>query len=79
MSLLRRLYAGWLVIAGRFGSIQTLVLLGLFYATLIGPAWLGVSVARRDLLDKRRHPAGDTAWKAADSTLPDLERAKLTS
>ena len=79
MSLLRRLYAGWLVLVGRFGSIQTLVLLGLFYATLIGPAWLGVSVARRDLLDKRRHPAGDTAWKAADSTLPDLERAKLTS
>ena len=79
MSMLRRLYAGWLVVAGRFGSIQTLVLLGLFYATLIGPAWLGASIARRDLLDKRRQPGDDSAWKVADSHLPDLERAKLTS
>ena len=79
MSLLRRLYAGWLVLAGRFASIQTLVLLGLFYVTLIGPAWLGISMARRDLLDKRRHAGGDSAWKVADSSPPNLERAKLTS
>ncbi len=79
MSLLRRLYAGWLVVAGRFGSIQTLVLLGLFYAALIGPAWLGASMARRDLLDKRRHAGGDSAWKVADTPRPTLERAKLTT
>lgn len=79
MNLLRSLYAGWLAIAGRFGAIQTLVLLGLFYASLIGPAWLGASVARRDLLDKRRHPGGETAWRDADTAAPDLERAKLTT
>jgi len=79
MSFLRRLYAGWLAVAGRFGAIQTLVLLGLFYASLIGPAWLGMSVARQDLLDKRHLGEGDTAWREADTSAPDLERAKLTS
>ena len=79
MSYLRSLYAGWLAVAGRFGAIQTLVLLGLFYASLIGPAWLGMSLARRDLLDKRRHPGKDSAWKVSESSPPDLERAKLTS
>ncbi len=79
MSLLKSLYGGWLALAGRFGAIQTLVLLGLFYATLIGPAWLGMSVARRDLLDKRHLGEGDTAWREADTAAPDLERAKLTT
>jgi hypothetical protein len=79
MSLLRRLYAGWLAIAGRFGSIQTLVLLGFFYATLIGPAWLATLVARRDLLDKGALREPGSAWRDADSSPPDLERAKLTT
>jgi hypothetical protein len=77
VSFLRRLYAGWMAVAGRFGAIQTLVLLGFFYATLIGPAWAGMY--RRDLLDKRTLGSGDTAWREADSSPPDLERAKLTS
>jgi hypothetical protein len=36
-------------------------------------------LAGRDLLDKRHLGAGDTAWRDADSSPPDLERAKLTS
>lgn len=79
MSVLRRLYAGWMSVAGRFGLIQTQVMLGLFYATLIGPAWLATSLSGRDPLDKRSLHQGDTAWREADSSPPDLERAKLTS
>ncbi len=79
MSLLRRLYAGWMRVAARFGSIQTLLMLGLFYATLIGPASLVFRFVRGDLLDKRHLGAGDTAWQEVDSSPPDLERAKLTT
>ena len=79
MSFLRRLYGGWLAVAGRFGLVRTLVLLGFFYAFLLGPAWLGTLIARRDLLDKRHLREGPTAWREADTSPPDLERAKLTT
>jgi hypothetical protein len=75
----RRLLAGWVAIAERFGFVQTLVILAVFYATLIGPASLAAWLARRDLLDKRRHRAPETAWLDADSAKPDLERARLLS
>jgi hypothetical protein len=79
MSGLKRLLGGWLVIAARFGATQTHVVLGLFYAFLIGPAALISRLAGKDLLDKRRSDGTDTAWREADSSPPDLERAKLTS
>lgn len=75
----RRLFQGWLAIVGRFGFCQTLVILGLFYALLIGPAALLLAVARRDYLDKRGVRGGGSAWREADSAKPDLERAKLLS
>jgi hypothetical protein len=50
-----------------------------FYALLLGPVALGATLARRDLLDKRRFRSGGTAWQEADSAKPDLERAKLTT
>jgi len=70
---------GWAAITARFGFVQTLIILGFFYAFVMGPFALGASLARRDLLDKRRFRAGGTAWQEADSAKPDLERAKLTS
>ena len=79
MKFLKRLYAGWMAIAGRFGHIQTNVILGFFYTCLIGPASLFSRLAGRDLLDKRHLGSGDTAWREAESAPPDLERAKLTS
>jgi hypothetical protein len=54
---------GWAAITARFGFVQT----------------LGATLARRDLLDKRRFRSGGTAWQEADSAKPDLERAKLTT
>jgi hypothetical protein len=75
----RRLLAGWVAIAERFGFSQTLVILTLFYAILIGPVSLAARLARRDLLDKRGHGAPGTAWRDADSARPDLERARLLS
>ncbi len=75
----RRLLDGWMAIVARFGHVQTLVLLGLFYALLIGPAALVGTLARRDFLDKRGLGRGETAWRDADSAAPDLERAKLTT
>ncbi len=70
----RRLYESWLAIAGHFGEVQTSVILFLSYVLAIGPA--AVVMSRKDLLHKKRLEAGATAWNDADSTMPDLERAK---
>jgi hypothetical protein len=78
-SLRQRLLQAWLEIAMRFGEVQTLVLLGLFYAFLIGPAALAVQLARRDLLAKRGLHEGGSAWLDAEHVPHDLERAKLQS
>jgi hypothetical protein len=75
----RRLLAGWMVISARFGSAQTLVILALFYALLLGPAALVVSLARHDLLERRWLRSQGSAWRDADSARPDLERARLAS
>ena len=70
----RRLYEGWLVIAGHFGEVQTHVILFFSYVLAIGPA--AVIMRRKDLLAKKQLRSGPTAWNDADSVLPDLERAK---
>ena len=75
----RRLFDGWNAVVGRFGFVQTLVILALFYALLIGPTALLAWLARRDLLDKRGLGSKTSAWQDADSAAPDLERAKLTT
>ena len=77
--LWRRLLGGWRAIAGRFGAIQTLVVLGLFYVLLIGPLALGARLTGRDHLRKKPLTSHQTGWCAADSAPPDLERARLTS
>jgi hypothetical protein len=65
------------VIAARFGSIQTLVLLTFFYLFLIGPV-AGISrLGGRDFLEKRQLDLAQSAWREADTSPPDLERAKL--
>ena len=75
----RRLLNGWMAISGRFGFVQTLVILSLFYTLLIGPIAAGAALARQDLLGKRGLREGGTAWREADTAKPDLERAKLLS
>jgi hypothetical protein len=73
----RGLKAGWMAIMGRFGDVQTLVILGLFYSLLLGPAWF--FVARKDPLARRGlHEAGGV-WLSADSAAPDIERVKRLS
>ena len=75
----RKLGRGWMAIVGRFGFCQTLVILALFYAVLIGPVALALALGRRDYLDKRSAREGGSAWREADTAKPDLERAKLLS
>jgi hypothetical protein len=72
----RKLYNGWLAIAARFGGVQTLVTLALFYAVVIGPVATIIQVGRGDLLAKRGLRADGSAWQKADSVRPDLERAR---
>ena len=74
--LSRRLLAGWMSIAARFGEVQTLVLLGLVYAFAFGPVGIGTSLARRDFLSKSGLGETGTAFRDADTSAPDLERAK---
>jgi hypothetical protein len=75
VSLGRRLLNGWLVVAGHFGEVQTLVLLGVVYALVIGPTALVTRLARRDFLAKRGLRRPGSAWLAADTSVPGLERS----
>lgn len=76
MTLLRRLLAGWTAVAGRMGSVQTLVMLGLFYVVLVGPLAITTRLFGKDFLDKRKGSPDGTAWQDSDSSPPDLERAQ---
>ena len=78
-SLGRRLVNGWMAIAGRFGSVQTLMILVMMYVLLIGPVSLVLAIVRNDPLAKRGLKAVESAWLDADTAKPDLERAKLLS
>ena len=72
----RRLYAGWLEIAARFGEVQTLMVLAMVYILVLGPMSLMLFALRRDLLQKRGLHASGSAWSEADTASADLERAK---
>ena len=78
-NLWRRLLEGWTAVAGRFGAVQTLVVLGLFYGLLIGPVALVSRAVGSDPL--RRRPLGNeqTGWSAADTAPADLQRAQRLS
>ena len=75
----RRLLNGWMAIAGRFGYVQTLMILVLTYAMLIGPIGVGMFIGRADLLGKRGLKEPGSAWQEADTAQADLERAKIQS
>ena len=77
--LWRTLLNGWMAIAGRFGGVQTLMLLVIFYLLLIGPISIFQAAGRRDQLDKRGLWRKETAWQESDTGGNDLERAKLES
>ncbi len=72
----RRLYAGWLEIAARFGEVQTLLVLAMVYTLVLGPVALVLFALRRDLLHKRGLHVSGSAWSEADSSGADLERAR---
>ena len=72
----RRLYAGWLEIAARFGEVQTLLVLAMVYTLVLGPVALVLLALRRDLLHKRGLHLSGSAWSEADTASADLERAK---
>lgn len=75
----RRLLNGWMAIAGRFGSVQTLMILVMLYVLVIGPVGLVLAIGRSDPLAKRGLKAAQSVWLDADTAKPDLERAKLLS
>jgi len=77
--LRRRLLDAWMAIAVRFGEVQTLVLLAIFYALLLGPAALVSRLAGRDMLGKRGLREAGSAWREADTAGADLERSRLQS
>jgi hypothetical protein len=75
----RRLLDGWMLIVARFGAVQTQVLLAGFYVFLIGPVSVVQALVRSDQLDKRILRRDGSAWREADTSGADLERAKLQS
>ena len=72
----RRLLDGWLLIAAQFGEVQTLVLLGLIYGLVVGPASLASRAAGSDFLSKRGFRQPGSAWQPAESRSSDLENLK---
>ena len=79
MSLWKRLLNGWLAITVRFGFAQTLVILTLFYAFLLGLPAIVMGLARHDPLGRRGLRDAGSAWREADTAEPDLERARQLS
>jgi hypothetical protein len=75
-SLARRLLDGWLDIVARFGEVQTLVLLGLIYGLVFGPAAVVARCLGNDFLSKRGLREPGSAWRAADSRPAILENVK---
>jgi len=73
----RRLQHGWLLLAGHFGEVQTLLIVSVVYLFVVGPTAVFAGLLGRDLLAKRGFAASASAWREADSiATPDLERAK---
>lgn len=73
----KRLYDGWLVLAGHFGEIQTVLIVCVVYFFVMGPVALGAAALRRDLLAKRGVDGSESVWLPADSVaVPDVERAQ---
>jgi hypothetical protein len=72
----RRLLDGWLVIAAHFGEVQTLVVLGIVYAFVIGPASLISRAVGSDFLSKRGLGESGSVWNDPDSRPPRLENVK---
>ena len=72
----RRLYAGWLEIAERFGEVQTLLVLAMVYTLVLGPFALVLFALQKDLLHRRGLHVSGSAWSEADSARADLERAR---
>ena len=68
-----------MAVAGRFGAIQTLLMLVIFYLLLIGPVSIVQALGRRDQLDKRELWKKESAWRDSDTGGTDLERARLLS
>ncbi len=75
-SPLRRLLEGWMQIVARFAEVQTLVLLGLIYGLVIGPASLVSRAVGSDFLSRRGLGGTGSAWRDADSRPPLLENVK---
>ena len=65
-----------MLIAGHFGEVQTLVLLGLIYSLVLGPAALISRVAGSDFLAKRGLRQPGSAWSDSESRPSDLENLK---
>jgi len=71
-----RLRSGWLRIAKRLGEVQTVVLLSLVYASVLGPLALLLRVAgRADLLELRR-PRGESFALPKQRVPTDRERCE---
>ena len=74
MTILRKLWAGWMAFARWLGRVQTVLLLSIVYYVVLGPTGLIARVFRRDLLGLRQ-PSGPTYWKELSDTTTNLERA----
>lgn len=74
--LWRRLLDGWLQIAAHFAEVQTLVLMGLIYTFVFGPASVVSRGFGSDFLGKRGLGEHGSAWREADTRPPELENVK---
>jgi hypothetical protein len=70
----RRALDGWLVIAARFGFVQTLVIVSIVYLLLLGPIGVVANLFGADFLNKKKLHEPGSAWSEADTSKPELER-----
>lgn len=72
---IRPVYLIWMVFAGAFGRLQTILLLSLMFFFVITPIGLLLKLMGKDVLDRKIEPEADTYWKKRE---PERDLSRYT-
>lgn len=68
---------GWMAFARALAVINTTLILTLVYVLIMGPSWLIMKIARKDLLDRSIDFGGQESWWKVKEPLSDtMERIR---
>lgn len=74
--VLKPVYAGWMMFAFVLGWVNTRIILGVFFYTILTPVGLVLRLSGKDLLDKRLDRSAKTYWIKRERVPFDKARYK---